>query len=85
MLTCLNFSHIQSTLHMMQFSYQDFFSIVQKQFLNSLILMHFSASSAFLFHLFQISKMFPSEDFFQKQKPDNSNFLGVPPCTWIYN
>ena len=43
-LTLLNFSHLQSTLHLMQYTYQDFFHC-SKQFLNSSILMHFSASA----------------------------------------
>ena len=34
-----------------------------KEFLNTSILMLFSASAVFLFHLFYISKMFPFEDF----------------------
>ena len=38
-LTCLNFSHLQSTLHLMQYTYQDIFFYCSKQFLNLLILM----------------------------------------------
>ena len=63
-LTCSNFSHLQSALHLMPCTYQDGFSPAQKQCLNLLILMPFSASATFLFHLFHISKMFPFEDFF---------------------
>ena len=37
-----------------------------KQFLSSLILMPFSASCHFLFHLFHMGKMFPFEDFFHR-------------------
>ena len=39
-----------------------------KQFLNSSILMPFSASAIFLLHLFHISKTFPYEDFFHPGK-----------------
>ena len=45
-----------------------------KQFLNSLILVPFSAS-AILFHLFHISKVFPFEDFFHLGK--QKKLLGV--------
>ena len=38
-LTCLNFSHFQCTLHLMQYIYQDFFPHSSKQFLNLSILM----------------------------------------------
>ena len=31
-LTCLNFSHLQNTLHLMQYTYQDFFSTAQNSF-----------------------------------------------------
>ena len=31
-LTCLNFSHLQSPLHLMQYTYQDFFPTVQNSF-----------------------------------------------------
>ena len=31
-LTCLNFSHPQSTLHLMQYTYQDIFSTAQTAF-----------------------------------------------------
>ena len=47
-----------------QYTYQGFFPHHSKQFLNSLILMLFSASAIFLFHLFHIGKLFPFEDFF---------------------
>ena len=39
-----------------------------KQFLNSPILMPFSASAIFLFYFFRISKMFPSEEFFSSKE-----------------
>ena len=56
MLMCLNISNFQSTLHLMQYTYQDVFSTqvlsgktcFQKQVLNSLILMPFSASALFV-------------------------------------
>ena len=47
-LTCLNFSRLQSALHWMQHTYRDVFSHCSKQFLNS-ILMVFSASAFCLF------------------------------------
>ena len=47
-LTCLNFSHLQSSLHLIQYTYRDVFSTAQK-FLNSSILMPFSASAIFCF------------------------------------
>ena len=31
-LTCLNFSHLQSTLHLMQYTYGDIFSTAQNSF-----------------------------------------------------
>ena len=31
-LTCLNFSHLQSTLHLMHYTYQDVFSTAQNSF-----------------------------------------------------
>ena len=49
-----------------------------KQFLNSLILMPFSASANFfvcLFHLFHISRIFPSKDFFHPCKQTNKKVL----------
>ena len=61
-LTCLNFSHIQSTLHLMEYTYQDFFPLLKTVF----ELINFDAFWCvchFLFHLFHISKMFPFEDF----------------------
>ena len=69
-LTILNFSHLQSTLYLMQYTYQDIFFHCSKQFLNSLILMLCSAPATFWFHLYHIGKMVPFEDFFDlgKQK-----------------
>ena len=55
-LTCSSFSPLQSPLHLMQYIYRDVFSTAQK-FLNSSILMPFSASAIFLFRLFHIGKM----------------------------
>ena len=46
-LTCLNFSHLQSALHLMQYTYRDGFSTAQ--FLSLSILMSFSASAVFCF------------------------------------
>ena len=67
-LTCLNFSHLQSTLHWMRYTSRDVFFHCSKLFLNSLILMPFSASAVFLFCLFLIGKMFPFENFFHPGK-----------------
>ena len=70
-LTCLNFSHLLSPFHLMQYTYRDVFSVAQ-EFSNLLILMPFSASAVVLFRLYHISKTFPFEGFFhpgkQKQK-----------------
>ena len=51
-----------------QYTNQDIFFHCSKKFLNLLILMPFSASALFLFHLFHISKMFPFEDFFSPRE-----------------
>ena len=48
-LTCLNFSCLRSTLHLMQYTYGDIFSYGLKQFLNSSISMPFSFSTIFCF------------------------------------
>ena len=69
-LTCLNFSHLQSTLHLMQYTYQDIFSPDQ----NSFELDYFDAFYyfwRFLFHLFHIGKTFPLEDIFRLEKQTN--------------
>ena len=63
-LTCLNFSHLQSTLHLMQYTYRDTFFHCSKQFLNSLILMPFSASVVFCFTSSTSATHFPSRTFF---------------------
>ena len=66
-LTCLNFSHLQSTLYLMQYTCQDIFFYCSKQFLNLLILMPFSASTICLFVCFTSStsaKHFPLRTFF---------------------
>ena len=47
-----------------------------RQFLNLSMLIPFSASSVFLFYLFNISKMFAFEDFFHVGK-QKKNLLGV--------
>ena len=48
-LTCLNFSHLQSTVHLMQYTSWDVFSSAQIKFLNSLILMPLRTSAIFCF------------------------------------
>ena len=55
-LTCLNFSRLQSALHLMQYTYQNIFSTAH--FLNSSILLSCSVSA----------RCFPSEDFFHPGK-----------------
>ena len=48
-LTHLNFSHLQSTLHFMRYTYRDIFFFHRlEQFLNTLTLMPFSASAFFV-------------------------------------
>ena len=63
-LTCLNFSHLQSTVHLMQYAILSLFSYCSKQFLNSPILMLFSASAVFCFT--SSSKLFPLRTFFTR-------------------
>ena len=78
-LICLNFSHLQNTLHLMQYTYREVFSHCSKQFLNSSILMPFKCLCCFLFHLFHIGKPFPPfEDFFHpgKQKKVTRGEIG---------
>ena len=70
-LTCLNFSHLQSTLHLMQGTYWDVFPLLKTSF----ELVNFGAFYCFchfLFHLFHISKMFPFEDFFSSGETKKS-------------
>ena len=66
-LTYLNFSHLQSILHLMQSIHLLRLISTAQKFFNLLILMLFSAS-AILFHLFHIDKTFPFEDFFHPRK-----------------
>ena len=70
-LTCLNFSHLQSTLHLMQYTYGDIFFHCSKQFLNLLILMSYKCFCWFFFHLFHIGKTFSFEDSFHPGKQTN--------------
>ena len=63
-LTCLSFSYLQSTLHLMQYTYRDTFPTVHNRtFLKFLILMLFSASAYFCFSS-TLAKRFPFKDFF---------------------
>ena len=67
-LTCLNFNHLQSTLHLMKYSYRDFFALL-KTVLNLSILMPFSASAVFCFTYSTSVKYFPLRTFLiQKNK-----------------
>ena len=59
----------------MQYTYLNIFFHCSEQFLKSSILMLFSASAIFLFHLFHLGKTFPFEDFFHLGKQKQS--LGV--------
>ena len=91
-LTCLNFSHLQSTLHLMQSTYWNIFPLL-KIVLNSLIFMplswHFFVC---LFHLFHIGKTFPFEDFFHLERQkiccsgwdrmDREGRAWEPCCLW---
>ena len=62
--TCLNFTHLHSTLHLMQSTYWDIFPLL-KTVLNSLILMPFSASAFFFYFTSSTSaKRFPLRTFF---------------------
>ena len=63
-LTCLNFSHLQCILHLMQYTYRDFFPLLKADF----ELINFCC---FLFHLFHINKTFPFEDCFHSRKQKN--------------
>ena len=63
-LTCLNFDHLQSTLHLIKWdSFQDFFFHCSKQFLK-LILMPFNASAIFCFTCFTLAKSLPLKTYF---------------------
>ena len=70
-LTCINFSHLQSTPHWTHLSRR--FPHCSKELLSSSILMPFSASAIFSFHLFHIGKTFPFEDFFHQGGQKNSH------------
>ena len=67
-LTCLNFSHLQSTLHFMQYTYQDIVFHCSKQFLNLSILMPFSVSAFFCFTSSTWAKCLPLRTFFCIQR-----------------
>ena len=62
-LTCLNFGHLQSTLHLTQYTYQGFFHC-SKQFLNALIFRSFSTSAIVCFTSSTSAKCFPLRSFF---------------------
>ena len=81
-LTCLNFSSLQSTLHVMRCTYQDVFSTAQNSFWSHWFwcLLCFCY---FLFHLFHTSKMFPFEDFFNWRKQTNKQKLTWGEIRWI--
>ena len=62
-LTCLNFSHLQNSCHLMQYSYWDFFSLIKTVF-ELVSFDAFYCFCCFLFYLFHISKMFSFQNFF---------------------
>ena len=69
-LTCLKFSHLQSTVHLMQYTHQDIFSTAQNsfwtcQFWCLLVLLLFFKLFIYFFAPYT-SAMFPSEDFFHQ-------------------
>ena len=64
--TCLKFSHLQSTLHLIQ--YWDIFSNYSKQFLNLLILMPFNASAVFCFTSWSTSANIPLWGLFSSEE-----------------
>ena len=68
-LTCLNASHLPGILHLIQYTYVDIFPLLRTVF-ELVNFDTFECFSRFLFHLFNISKMFSFEDFFHlgKQK-----------------
>ena len=66
-LTSLNFSHLQSTLHWMRYTCRDVFFHCPKQFLNSLILMPFSASAVFCLTSSTSAKCFPLRTFLSRE------------------
>ena len=73
-LTCLNFSHLRGTLHLMQYTYQDVFFHCSKQFWNSSILMPFGASVVFCFTSATSAKFFPLRTFFTQRNKKKSHF-----------
>ena len=75
-LTCLNFSHLQSTLHLMQYTYRDIFPLLQS-FWTCQFWCLLKCFCRFLFHLFHISKMFPFEVFFHQRKQINKKSSSV--------
>ena len=74
-LTCLNFSHLQSALHLMHYTYRDIFSHCSNQFLNLLILVPFSASAVFCFTSSMLAKCFPLRTLFSQG--NKKKLLGV--------
>ena len=73
-LTCLNLSHLQSTLHLVQCTYWNIFFHCSKQVLNSFILMPFSASAIFWFTSSTLAKWFPLRTFFYPRKQNKRHF-----------
>ena len=76
----LNFSHLQSPLHLMQYNYWDFFSTDQNSFWTHWFWC-FLVLLPFFVYLFHIGKMFPFGDFF-KQGDKNKAARGE--IRWIW-
>ena len=77
-LTCVNFSHLQSTLHFVHYTSQDFLSTAQNSFWTCWFWCLF-VFLLFLFHLLHIGKKcFPLRTFFhQGNKKSHSGGVGV--------
>ena len=81
-LTCLNFSHLQSTLHLMQYTYRDIFPLL-KTVLNLLILIPFRASAIFCFTSSTSAKCFPLRTFFICENEQTNTNVTWGQIGWI--
>ena len=61
-LTCLSFSHLQSTIDSMQYTYRDFFPLLKTVF-ELIDLVSFTASAIFCFNSSPLAKCFPLRTF----------------------
>ena len=78
-LTCLNFSQLRSTLHLMQYTYWDFFPLL-KQFLNCLFWCFLVFLPFFCFTSSTSVKHFPLSTFFHLE--EKKKLLEVRSCEW---